>query len=155
VATASPPAEVSTAPPDDGGGAGEEEEEEEEEGTAGGRAVVATEVGVEDAGVVTGEAVTAGCERDGTPGAVAEGEPGRAPGTGPCAASLASALFTVSWVSSWAELPVMPWPSSETARRLPVVAVAAPRSQAATPKRMRLRTPQRRTSDAKAGLRPC
>ena len=56
------------------------------------------------------------------------------------AASLASALFTASCVSSWPELPVMPWPSSETASRLPAVAVAAPSSQAVTPKRMRLCT---------------
>jgi hypothetical protein len=56
------------------------------------------------------------------------------------ATSLASARFTASSVSCWAELPPMPWPSSETASRLPAVAVAAPRSQAARPKRMRLCT---------------
>jgi len=54
--------------------------------------------------------------------------------------SLASSRFTASWVSSWAELPVMPWPSSETASRLPAVAVAAPSSQATTPKKMCLCT---------------
>jgi hypothetical protein len=134
VATTSPPAEVSAAPPppDDGGGA----VNVGEGGEADGDAVVAAEDGVGDAEVAAGDGVAAGCVEDGELAAVTEG----AAGDGPCAASLASALLTASWVSSWAELPVMPWPSSDTARRLPVVAVAAPSSQAATPKRMRLRT---------------
>ena len=57
-------------------------------------------------------------------------------------ASLASARFTASCVRSGPEAPVMPWPSSETASKLPAVAVAAPSSHAATPKRMRLFTSQ-------------
>jgi hypothetical protein len=71
-----------------------------------------------------------------------------------CAASLASSLFTASWVRSCPELPVMPSPSSDTASRLPAVAVAAPISQAMTPKRMRLCMLQRRTRIAKGRLRP-
>ena len=58
--------------------------------------------------------------------------------------SLASVRFTASCVSSGPEAPVMPWPSSETASKLPAVAVAAPSSHAATPKRMRLFTSQHR-----------
>jgi hypothetical protein len=143
VATASPPDEVSTALPDDGGGA----VDAGVEGNADGEAVVATEVGGGDAGVVAGNAVTAGCGRDGA------GTAGDVVGD-PWAASLASALFTASWVTSWAELPVMPWPSRETVRRLPVVAVAAPSNQAAIPKIMRLRTLQRRMGNDKSGLRP-
>jgi hypothetical protein len=133
VATASPPGEVSTAPPDDGGDDGDDGGGE---GGEGGEAVVATGAGPGEAEVATGDGVAAACVRDGVPLAVTEGEAGGAP----CAASLASALFTASWVSGWPELPVMPWPSAETARRLPVVAVAAPSSQATTPKIMRLRT---------------
>jgi hypothetical protein len=53
------------------------------------------------------------------------------------AVSLASALFTPSGVSSRPPVPVIPWPSSDTASRLPPVAVAAPASHAATPTKIR------------------
>jgi hypothetical protein len=53
------------------------------------------------------------------------------------AVSLASARFTPSGVSSRPPGPVMPWPSSDTASRLPPVAVAAPASHAATPTKIR------------------
>jgi hypothetical protein len=99
---------------------------------ADGTAVVVTRGGVGDADACTGDEVAAGA-LDGcaVAGAVGSG----------FAASLTSSRFTASCVSNWTEFPVMPWPSSETARRLPAVAVAAPSSQAATPKRMRLCTP--------------
>jgi hypothetical protein len=65
-----------------------------------------------------------------------------------------SSLLTASWVSSWPEPPVIPWPSSETASRLPAAAVAAPSSQATAPKRMRLCMLKHRTPGAKGTLSP-
>ena len=67
--------------------------------------------------------------------------------------SLASSLLTMSWVSIWPELPVMPWPSRETTSTLPVVAVTAPSTQAVTPMKMRLCTLHRGTRGAKRRLR--
>jgi len=132
LATTSPPADVSTVPSPDAGA---------------------------EAAVVpwTGEGASV-ADDGGTEGAAGT-DAGRAPdgaaeGDSDCsAASLASALLTASWVSSWPELPEIPWPSSELASRQPAVAVAAPSSQATMPKTMRPRMPQRPMPAAKSGLR--
>jgi hypothetical protein len=152
---------VRTAPPDDTGDpAGEDGEEGEGDAEAaggadgaGGAGVVAVVVAGADEGdaeVVAGEGMPATTAGDVSAPALTAGE---ADGD-TAAASLASARFTAPWVSSWPELPVMPWPSSETARRHPAVAVPAPISQATTPKRMRLFTLQLRTRADKGRLRP-
>jgi hypothetical protein len=55
-------------------------------------------------------------------------------------ASAASARFTAAVVSCWLVLVAMPWPSSETASRLPAVAAPTPSSQAPTPAKTRMCT---------------
>ena len=63
-------------------------------------------------------------------------------GAGSCvsAASAASARLTVAAVSCWLVLVAMPWPSRDTASKLPAVAAPTPRSQAPTPAKIRMRT---------------
>ncbi len=103
--------------------------------------------------MITGDGAGVARVLDGGPLTVTAGVPTGEADRGARAASLASSLFTASWVSSCPELLVMPWPSSETASRLPAVAVAAPSSQAAVPKRIRLCMLQRRTVSDKRRLR--
>ena len=55
-------------------------------------------------------------------------------------ASAASARFTVDSVSCWLVFVAMPWPSRETASKLPAVAAPTPRSQAPTPAATRMCT---------------
>ena len=61
-------------------------------------------------------------------------------GPGDSLASAASARFTPAGVSCWLVLVAMPWPSSETASRLPAVAAPTPSSQAPTPAKTRMCT---------------
>jgi hypothetical protein len=63
---------------------------------------------------------------------------GPAPGVSP--ASAASARFTAAVVSCWDVLEAMPWPSSETASKLPAVAAPTPSIQAPTPAKTRMCT---------------
>jgi len=63
---------------------------------------------------------------------------GTAPGES--LASAASARFTSAAVSCWLVPVAMPWPSSETASRLPAVAAPTPTSQAPTPAKTRMCT---------------
>src|SRR6516225_6335062 len=75
---------------------------------------------------------------------VGAGEPVAAgPVPGISLASTASALCTADSVSCWLVLVEMPWPSRDTASKLPAVAAPTPMSQAPTPAATRMCTWQR------------
>ncbi len=98
--------------------------------------------GALDGAVGSGDADVAAADGTALPSGSAERvPPGLSCAVGSAAAdALASARFTASGVSSRPPVPVIPWPSTETASRLPPVAVAAPSSHAATPMRTRVCT---------------
>lgn len=121
-ATTWPPGEVSTVPSVPAGC-----------GLCGGAAVVTLTVGVADG---TGVEWDLGRPETG-PGAFTVPDADGADALAACDVALASAWLTSALVSSEAEAPVIPWPSSETASRLPPVAAPAPSSHAPTPIRIR------------------